>query len=150
AECGGAGDALPGPRPPALAHRVEPAEGAIAPAGREEGGNGRRYGRPLGSGAGVRVGRTVLAVLVVLRVVDMSLMRAYDEMIDFIAAGTRPQDLVAFRPSEATKQRVADLVARAKVSSLDPDEASELNHYLELEHFMRLAIARARRHLPHE
>jgi hypothetical protein len=38
----------------------------------------------------------------------MSVMRAYDEMTDFIAAGTRPQDLVAFRPSEATKQRVDD------------------------------------------
>jgi hypothetical protein len=39
---------------------------------------------------------------------------------------------------------------RGKASALTGDEASELNHYLEVEHLMRLAKARARGHLAHE
>jgi hypothetical protein len=80
----------------------------------------------------------------------MSLIRAYEEVVDFIAAGASPENVVAFRPSEATRRRVAELVAREKTSSLTPDEVSELNHYLQLEHLMRLAIARARQYLRDE
>ncbi len=75
---------------------------------------------------------------------------AYEEMIDFIAKGTNPSALVAFQPSEAVKERVADLIYREKTTGLSPDEASELNHYLELEHLMRLAKARAHHYLTHE
>jgi hypothetical protein len=77
----------------------------------------------------------------------MSLARAYEEVIDFIAAGTSPDLVADFRPSEATKQRVAELVQREKTNSLTADETSELEHYVQLEHLMRLAKARARRHL---
>jgi hypothetical protein len=52
---------------------------------------------------------------------------------------------IAFRPSEAAKARVADLVAREKTGSLTPEETSELEHYLHLEHIMRLAKARAKK-----
>lgn len=77
----------------------------------------------------------------------MSALRAYEEIIEFIAAGTSPQNVVAFRPSERAKERVADLIHREKTDSLSPDEKSELDHYLQLEHLMRLAKARARRHI---
>ncbi len=40
------------------------------------------------------------------------MMRAYEEIVDFIAAGTSPGKIIAFRPSEATKARVADLIHR--------------------------------------
>jgi hypothetical protein len=72
---------------------------------------------------------------------------AYEEMIDFIAKGTNPSAVVAFRPSEAAKGRVADLIYREKTTGLSPEETSELNHYLELEHLMRLAKARAQHYL---
>jgi uncharacterized protein YnzC (UPF0291/DUF896 family) len=39
---------------------------------------------------------------------------------------------------------VADLVSREKSSGLTPDEKSELDDYLRLEHIMRLAKAHAR------
>jgi O-succinylbenzoate synthase len=77
----------------------------------------------------------------------MSLTRAYEEVIDFIAAGTSPDRVAAFRPSEAAKQRVGELVQREKTTGLTADESSELEHYLQLEHLMRLAKARARPHL---
>jgi hypothetical protein len=74
-------------------------------------------------------------------------MRAYDEVVNFIAAGTSPGKVVAFRPSEETRRRVADLVRREKTEGLSPDETSELDHYVELEHLMRLAKARAQQNL---
>ncbi len=73
--------------------------------------------------------------------------RAYEEVIEFIAAGTSPSSVIAFQPSETAKQRVADLIYREKTTGLPPDEKSELDHYMQLEHLMRLAKARARRHL---
>jgi len=77
----------------------------------------------------------------------MSLSRAYEEVIDFIAESS-PGRVLSFRPSEAAQARVAELVARKKEGTLSPDETSELDHYLQLEHIMRLAKARAKKYLP--
>jgi hypothetical protein len=72
--------------------------------------------------------------------------RAYDEVIEFIAACS-PENVIAFRPSEAAKARVADLIFREKTEGLPDDEKSELDHYLQIEHLMRLAKARAHHYL---
>lgn len=77
----------------------------------------------------------------------MVVTRVYEEIIDFIAAGSASRDVAAFRPSEQARQRVEDLVRREKEGGLPADEASELSHFLELEHLMRLAKARARLYL---
>ena len=76
--------------------------------------------------------------------------RVYEEIIDFIAAGTTPGSLVAFQPSAEATARVADLIDREKTTGLPTEETAELNHYLQLEHLMRLAKARARAHLADE
>ncbi len=80
----------------------------------------------------------------------MSSVKAYEEVIDFIAAGTTPQNVIAFRPSEAAQARIEDLLSREKDGALSPAEKNELDHYLQLEHLMRLAKARARDFLPNE
>jgi hypothetical protein len=80
----------------------------------------------------------------------MNEIKAYEEIVDFIAAGTTPKDVISFRPSETAQERVADLLAREKEGELSPAEKSELNHYMQLEHLMRLAKARARDFLPNE
>lgn len=80
----------------------------------------------------------------------MSTMRAYEEIIDFIAAGTSPDSIVAYQPSQTAKDRVADLIFLEKTGGLSPDEKSELDHYLQLEHIMRLAKARAHQYVAHE
>ena len=80
----------------------------------------------------------------------MTMTRAYEEIIDFIAAGTSPRDVVAYQPSAAAKARVADLIQQEKAAGLSEEETAELEHYLQLEHVMRLAKARARLHLAHE
>jgi hypothetical protein len=79
----------------------------------------------------------------------MSTTRAHEEIIDFIASGTSPSNVANFRPSKQARQRATGLIGREKTSSLSPEETSELNDYLQLEHLMRLAKARARRYLEH-
>jgi len=68
--------------------------------------------------------------------------RAYDELIDFIAGGVTSEQVAAFEPSEQVKER--ELVARKKADTLSPEEESELLHFQQLEHILRMAKARAR------
>jgi hypothetical protein len=76
----------------------------------------------------------------------MSATKSYEEIIDFIAAGTTPESLVAFRPSDSSQRRVAEMVERSKDGSLSAEDQSELEDYLQLEHIMIMAKARARQH----
>jgi len=76
--------------------------------------------------------------------------RVYDELVDFIASGADARAVAAFVPSQETKDRVADLLHREKTAELGEEELSELEHYLQIEHIMRLAKARARQHLKPE
>lgn len=80
----------------------------------------------------------------------MPVTRAYEEIIEFIAAGVSPEDIVMFKPSPAAKERVADLMHREKTVGLSPEETAELQHALQVEHLMRLAKARARVYVTHE
>jgi len=52
--------------------------------------------------------------------------------------------VIDFRPSEAAQARVEDLLEREKDGELSSAERSELDNYLQIEHLMRLAKARAR------
>jgi hypothetical protein len=76
----------------------------------------------------------------------MSTTKSYEEIIDFIAAGTTPEAVAAFRPSDGVQQRVATLVEHSKEGSISADDQSELEDYLQLEHIMIMAKARARQH----
>jgi hypothetical protein len=76
--------------------------------------------------------------------------RVYEEIVEFIARGASPAQVAAFSASQETKDRVADLIHREKTTELSQEESSELNHYLEIEHILRLAKARARVHLSNE
>jgi len=67
-------------------------------------------------------------------------------MIDFLAAGTTPESVMAFRPSEEATRRVAALVAKRQDGTISAEEQSELDGYLQLEHILILAKARARQH----
>ena len=74
--------------------------------------------------------------------------KAYEEIIDFIAAGTTPQSLIEFQPSETVKERVAELIFQEKNGLLSADEKAELDHFMLLEHLLRLAKARAHQYVP--
>ena len=78
------------------------------------------------------------------------MIRAYDEFVEFIAAGPSPVAVAGFQVSQATKDRVADLIHREKTTGLSAEETADLEHYMHLEHVMRLAKARARTHCPRD
>ena len=65
-------------------------------------------------------------------------------MIDFIAAGTTPEAVAHFHPSSEAQERVAELISREKEQGLSPEEKAELDHFMELEHILRMAKAKAR------
>jgi len=69
--------------------------------------------------------------------------KVYDEIIDFIAAGTTPKSVINFKLSVAAQERLEDLVYRHKTGELTPEEKRELDHFLTLEHIMTLIKARA-------
>lgn len=73
----------------------------------------------------------------------LAFVKAYEEIIEFIAAGTTADRVVSFRPSAATKTRVRELIQQEKTIGLSSEDKSELDHYMQLEHLMRLAKARA-------
>ena len=75
----------------------------------------------------------------------MTEFRAYEEFIDFIAAGPSSEHVATFQPSEATRRRIVHLIAREKNEGLSAAEADELDQCMRLEHIMRLAKARAQR-----
>jgi len=77
----------------------------------------------------------------------MDSAKSYEEIIDFIARGTTPESVVAFRPSKALQQRVAILTERSQEGLLSSEERSELEDCLQLEHIMVMAKARARQHI---
>ena len=70
---------------------------------------------------------------------------AYFEIVEFIAAGTTSEEVARFHPSPEAQRRVAELIQREKESTLSPDEKAELDHFMELEHILRMAKARARK-----
>jgi hypothetical protein len=69
---------------------------------------------------------------------------AYEEIIDFIAGGTTPETVLAFHPSHGVQQRVTELIERSRDGRISSEERSELEDYLQLEHIMIMAKARAR------
>jgi hypothetical protein len=75
-------------------------------------------------------------------------VKPYEELVQFIAS-LSPREVINFTPSESARQRVWELIERQKTTPLPSEEKSELDHYLEIEHLMRLAKARARQLLAH-
>ncbi len=73
--------------------------------------------------------------------------KSYEEFIDFIAGGTTPEEVATFRPSASTQQRVTELVKRSEAGTISAEDQSELEDYLQLEHIIILAKARARRYV---
>jgi hypothetical protein len=73
--------------------------------------------------------------------------KSYDEIIDLLARGASSAEIVAFRPSEDTQERVRFLLERNAADELTAEEASELEFLGELEHVMQLVKVRAQEYL---
>jgi hypothetical protein len=76
-------------------------------------------------------------------------MKAYEEIVEFIAGGPSVRSVADFQASPEAKARVQNLIRKEKNDGLTPTEKSELDNYMTLEHIMRLVKAKARGHLSH-
>ena len=74
-------------------------------------------------------------------------MKAFEEIVDFMAGGPGRGQIASFEASPATKERVAFLIRKEKTDGLSPEEKAELDDYLQIEHLMRLVKARAQQGL---
>jgi hypothetical protein len=63
-----------------------------------------------------------------------------------VAAQVRDLISIHQEGSDTVQQRVAELVERSKDGSISAEDQSELEDYLQLEHIMIMAKARARQH----
>lgn len=70
--------------------------------------------------------------------------RLLDELTDFLAASPSPQQIIAFKPSEALERRALDLLQKNREDRLTPDERTEMDEYMRMDHFMTLLKAKAR------
>jgi len=76
--------------------------------------------------------------------------KAYDKIVDFIASGSTPESLLRFQPSEESRERVSYLIHKERDDGLLPEEKTELDDYMKLEHIMRIAKVRAKARRSHE
>lgn len=74
----------------------------------------------------------------------MTLMKPFEEIVKFIADTAGAEKLGAFKPSAAAERRVAELLAKQQAGSLRPKESEELQLFVQLDHVMSLAKAKAR------
>ena len=73
----------------------------------------------------------------------MTLTQVYDEILDFLAAGTTAESIANLRSSQEAQARVHELIERRGEGKITPAEDEELDEYLRLEHLMIMAKARA-------
>ena len=73
--------------------------------------------------------------------------KSYDEIVDLFARGASSAEVLAFRPSQETQERVRELLERNAAAELTEEEAVELERFGELEHLMQLVKARAQEYL---
>src|SRR5688500_9856401 len=71
---------------------------------------------------------------------------SYDEIVGLFA-GSSSAEVLAFRPSEETQERVRYLFQRNAADELTEEEAAELERLGALEHLMQLVKARAQTYL---
>jgi hypothetical protein len=68
--------------------------------------------------------------------------KSYREIVDLLAR-TSPAEVLAFRPSADSQDRVRCLLERNESGELTDVEAAELERFGKLEHLMQLVKARA-------
>ena len=67
----------------------------------------------------------------------------YMELVDFVARGATAEEVANFRPSPEAQKRVAELLERQLESELTEEETAELDSFVQLEHILGLARAKA-------
>ncbi len=65
--------------------------------------------------------------------------RPVDSVIRFITSFPSPEEVLAYRPSVETEERLSDLLYSQSARDLSADEERELDYFMVVEHIMRVA-----------
>ena len=71
----------------------------------------------------------------------------YQDAVELMDTGPRPEQIVSFKPSEKLQERARELVLKKKEGDISIEEKIELDQILFFDHSMRLIKARARHYL---
>ena len=69
------------------------------------------------------------------------------QIVELLASQPSPEAILAILPTPALQSRMSELLERNKSGSLSLTEEAELDRYLLLEHWVRLAKAHTYKHL---
>jgi len=67
----------------------------------------------------------------------------YTEFVDFITSTPTLEEISEFRLSDATEQRISDLLEANRAGTLNAEQQAELDEAVRLEHIMRMMKIRA-------
>ena len=70
-----------------------------------------------------------------------------NQIIELLASQPTPEVVLAIRPTPALQERMSELLAQNKSGTLTRSEEVELDRYMLLEHWVRLAKAHAYKNL---
>ena len=70
--------------------------------------------------------------------------QVFTEMIDFLASGPTPEQIVEHKVSPQVQERLSELLEKNREDSLSDDENAELDSYELVDHVMSLLKIRAR------
>lgn len=62
----------------------------------------------------------------------------YRQVYHFLASAPSYEEILAFRPSEASQKRIRALLAANEEGHLTPEEQAELDEFEQVEHFVRM------------
>lgn len=63
-------------------------------------------------------------------------MNVYADLIDLIAPGVTPEQLIDFKPSAEAQDRLSDLLYKNRTSRLTTEDERELEQFKVMEHIM--------------
>ena len=91
---------------------------------------------------------TAFAVdLPVLPSTETAVIQAYEEILDFLAGGPSPFDIIQFRLSDSVVQQAQLLLEKEREHGLTDAEAQELDAHVALGDFLGILRAKAPRYL---
>jgi hypothetical protein len=81
--------------------------------------------------------------LPVLPFAEAANLRAYDEVMDFLASGPSLSAILQFQLSAEARQRASTLLQKDRMQGLTTTESQELDFYVELGDFLGILRAKA-------
>jgi hypothetical protein len=71
----------------------------------------------------------------------------YREVLEFLVSSPTPEEIIAFRPSDATQQRAHELLEANREERLSLEERVELEEFARTNQFMSMLKIQARKKL---